>query len=377
MEALLTLWTFPVIILAAFLIAWAAECGQFYISQGLALAILAWVQTLPEFAVEAVIAYQAGQDPAMMHLVTANFTGSLRLFVGLGWPGVFFIGYFASKKHKRREALHLEKEHALTIVSFLPVLAYLVFIWGKGTLTIFDGLVLFTMYGVYLFILSKMPAQEIESVEDLGGVPRTIMGLEAPTRFAAIGGCLVGGLLILIFCAHPFIESMLHLAFLFGISQFIFVQWVAPILSEFPEKVSAFYWAKTNRGSMGLVNFVSSCLNQWTLLIGLVPFIVALGARRVVPVAFDDFQRTEILLTILQGALGMLFLVNMEFRLYEAVGLFVLWVAQFFVPTLREELITVYGAWIFVEILRWPFYRPSRNALSIFFELARERIFRR
>ena len=75
MEALHALWTFPAIIFAAILIAWAAECGQFYISQGLALAVLAWMQTLPEFAVEAAIALDAAKNPQQMHLITANFTG--------------------------------------------------------------------------------------------------------------------------------------------------------------------------------------------------------------------------------------------------------------------------------------------------------------
>src|SRR5712691_3627160 len=88
------LWTFPSVLGSAMLIAWAAEAAQFLISQGLALAVLAWLQTLPEFAVEAVIAWQAGKavstnagTPEAMHataLMTANFTGSLRLLVGLG-----------------------------------------------------------------------------------------------------------------------------------------------------------------------------------------------------------------------------------------------------------------------------------------------------
>ena len=57
-SALSALWTFPSILLSAFLVAWGAEAAQFLISQGLALAILAWLQTLPEFAVEAVIAWE-------------------------------------------------------------------------------------------------------------------------------------------------------------------------------------------------------------------------------------------------------------------------------------------------------------------------------
>jgi Ca2+/Na+ antiporter len=67
-------WTFPAILSSAFIVAWAAECAQFYISQGLALALLAWVQVLPEFAVEATIAWHQN-----VPLMTANFTGALRL----------------------------------------------------------------------------------------------------------------------------------------------------------------------------------------------------------------------------------------------------------------------------------------------------------
>src|SRR6187399_1534774 len=95
------LWTFPSILLSAFVIAWGAEAAQFLISQGLALAILAWLQTLPEFAVEAVIAMEASKDPAKIHLVTANFTGSLRLLTGLGWPMIYgTAAFFHRKKYK-------------------------------------------------------------------------------------------------------------------------------------------------------------------------------------------------------------------------------------------------------------------------------------
>src|SRR6202046_3940096 len=47
-----TLWTVPCILFASIVIAWGAEAAQFFIAQGFALAILAWMQTMPEFAVE-------------------------------------------------------------------------------------------------------------------------------------------------------------------------------------------------------------------------------------------------------------------------------------------------------------------------------------
>ena len=125
MQLIYALWTFPAIVFAAILIAWAAECGQFYISQGLALAFLAWVQTLPEFAVEAVIAMSAAKDPSRMHLVTANFTGSLRLFVGFGWPMVYFVAvFFGQRKFSKKGfwAIQMEDEHSIAVLSLLPAM---------------------------------------------------------------------------------------------------------------------------------------------------------------------------------------------------------------------------------------------------------------
>src|SRR5215467_10174525 len=109
------LWTFPSILFSSFVIAWAAEAAQFLMSQGLALAILAWLQTLPEFAVEAVIAWQAGKDPSKTHLAIANFTGSLRLLVGLGWPMIYFVAAaFGWKRNGNRFiAVRLDREHSV------------------------------------------------------------------------------------------------------------------------------------------------------------------------------------------------------------------------------------------------------------------------
>src|SRR5258705_8015368 len=91
-------WTFPSVLGSAILISWAAEAAQFLISQGLALAILAWLQTLPEFAVEAAIAWDAGKNPERAHLPIANLTGAIRLLLGLGWPVIYFVFAFFGRR---------------------------------------------------------------------------------------------------------------------------------------------------------------------------------------------------------------------------------------------------------------------------------------
>jgi len=111
-------WTFPIMIFAAFVVSWGAEAAEFLISQGLALAILALIQTLPEFAVEAVIAWKAGKDPEMVHLAIANFTGSLRLLTGLGWPMIYAVAAFYSRKRRGKPLgkIQLHDDHAVEVL---------------------------------------------------------------------------------------------------------------------------------------------------------------------------------------------------------------------------------------------------------------------
>ena len=369
-SAISALWTFPSIIGSAMLIAWAAEAAQFLMSQGLALAILAWLQTLPEFAVEAVIAWQAGKDPEKIHLVTANFTGSLRLLVGLGWPMIFVTAAFFNRRRRGRVLGHikLDEEHAVEVVGLAPPILYFVFIWWKGSLTIFDSIVLTGFYVAYLYILNKIPPRSEESIEDMERIPRTILSLPAKKRNGTIAGLFVAGGVILYFAAHPFLESMLALAVSLGVSQFIFIQWVAPFLSEFPEKVSAFYWArKIKSAPMALMNMVSSNINQWTVLVAMLPIVFGASRGEITPIEFDDYQKNEILLTLAQSLLGMLILAKMRFHWYEALALFLLWLVQFVISDLREEITGVYLIWGGAGLLKLAAPRRFRGtAFNIF-----------
>jgi cation:H+ antiporter len=349
------LWTFPAMIASAFLVAWGAEAAEFLVSQGLALAILALVQTFPEFAVEAVIAWKAGKNPPMVHLAIANFTGSLRLLTGLGWPMIYGVAAFYSvrKKNRRLGKIRLHDEHAVEVLGLLPPLIYFVVIWAKGNLSLLDSAILAATYVGYLWVLLRLPprAETVEEDEEIPRISRWALSYSGWKRWAAVVGLLVGGGVIIYLVAEPFLNSMLSLAVSLGMSQFVFIQWVAPFLSEFPEKTSAFAWARrVNRAPVALMNMVSSNINQWGILSGLLAVIYCWSHGSTEPLPFDAFQRHEILLTILQAFLGWLFLASMDLAAYEAAGLFVLWLVQFLVPSLRHPMLYVYGAWIAVEV---------------------------
>ncbi|MFN8586960.1 MAG: sodium:calcium antiporter [Candidatus Eisenbacteria bacterium] len=355
--ALHALWTFPSILFSAFLMAWAAEGAQFYISQGLALALLAWLQTLPEFAVEAVIAWH-GDVP----LMTANFTGALRLLTGVGWPMIWVV--FAIFERRRGETralppIHLSREHAATVAGLAPPLLWFVWIVFKGTLDLVDAGVLLAMYFAYLALLQRIPPSEHEAEADAPRVVRAILAWPEPRRLLGVVALFLAGGVALFFVAPPFLDSMKGVAVTLGVSQFVFVQWVAPFLSEMPEKTSAFVWAKSRgKAGMALMNMASSNVNQWTVLAAMIPIVysIAQGRPAAIPIAE---HRVEIVLTLLQSALGVVLLANFRFHAHEALGLFALWFAQFVHPDWREEICWLYAAWLAFEIVSAA-WRPGR-----------------
>ena len=374
-SALSALWTFPSILLSAFLVAWGAEAAQFLISQGLALAILAWLQTLPEFAVEAVIAWEAGRDAERAHLAIANLTGAIRLLLGLGWPMIYFIFAFAGRTSaaERLPAIQLHREHAVEVVGLVPPLLYFIVILLKQSLSWVDALVLVALYVGYLWVLFLHPPHDVEGLADAPKVSQWAYRQRAWRQKAAIGGLFAAGGFLLYVTAHPFLESMLAVAAVFGVSQFVLVQWVAPFLSEFPEKVSAFYWARrVTHAPMALMNMVSSNINQWTVLAAMIPLVYGYSHLRHHGVwadfHFDDLQRLEILLTLLQTALAVLLLANMKFDWLDATALFVLWLAQFLVPGWRKEVAVAYGLWMAILLIGFAIRGKALLAPKLFWE---------
>src|SRR5437879_9585308 len=80
---------------AAFAMSWGAEAAEHDIPRALALTVVALLAVLPEYAVDVIFAYKAGQDPTFIPYAAANMTGSNRLLLGLGWPTVAVLAWLA------------------------------------------------------------------------------------------------------------------------------------------------------------------------------------------------------------------------------------------------------------------------------------------
>jgi cation:H+ antiporter len=155
---------------SGFALAWGTESLQFFVSQVMALAVLALVQVVPEYTVEVVLAYRGATDQAILQYATAAMTGANRLLLGLGWPVVFLLSYLASKRlGPAPDELELEAEQSVEIFFLGMATMYSFVVVVKGTLGVEDAAVLLGIFAAYLYMAKRMPPHGQERIDELGG----------------------------------------------------------------------------------------------------------------------------------------------------------------------------------------------------------------
>jgi cation:H+ antiporter len=279
---------------------------------------------------------------------------------------------------KQLPPIRLEPEHAVEVMGLVPPLLYFLVVLWRQRIGAIDAAVLIALYVAYLWVLMRNPPREVESLADAPLVSRWAYRQRGWRRHAAIGGLFAVGGALLYLTAHPFLDSMIAVAAAVGISQFFLVQWVAPFLSEFPEFVSTFSWARrVTKAPMALMNIVSSNINQWTILAAMIPIVYGFSHLHHYGVwadfTFDIAQRNELALTLLQTMLGVLLLANMEFDWMDATALFVLWAVQFTVPHLRAPIMVAYGVWAVVLVIGFVVKGQPLLAPKYFWQTVRQK----
>ncbi|HEY4883323.1 MAG TPA: hypothetical protein VII08_06770 [Myxococcales bacterium] len=346
---------------AAVLLSWAAEAAQVDIPQSLALAFLALIAVLPEYAVDMYFAWQAGKDPTYTQYATANMTGANRLLIGFGWAAVVICYWLKTRK----PAVELEPSHSMEISYLTIATVYSFLIPLKGTLSLVDTVVLLAIFGFYVVSASRAGMAEPE----LGG-PSELIG-ELPTiprRAATIALFLIAGLTICL-AAEPFAESLLATGRAYGVEEFILVQWIAPLASESPEFIVAILFALRGNPGAAIGTLISSKVNQWTLLIGMLPLAYSASNGHVAAMVLDRRQVQEVLLTAAQSFFGVAVIANLRFSLLEATLVAVLFGSQLFFtsPTVRYVYAIVYIA---LTVLLLATNRENRRG---FFDIRRLR----
>jgi len=334
---------------AAFMLSWAAEVAQLDISAGLAIAVLAFIAVLPEYAVDMVFAWKggnaveqfgptcqapgsSGESPCALAL--ANMTGANRLLIGLGWTMVVFVAWYRWRQRgERRDTVVLERSHSVELAFLTVACAYSLTLPLKRSITLIDAAVLVAIFILYTVRISKAPAKEPHLVGPAAYVgtfaTRQRRGSVLLMFFFAAG--------VILLCAEHFAEALVETGAEFGISEFLLVQWLAPLASEAPELLVAGLYAWRLNTDAGLGTLVSSKVNQWTLLVGTLPIVFAIASGGIGGLPIVARQREELLLTAAQSVFAVAVLASLSISVREALALFSLFWAQFIVGAIVPE----------------------------------------
>ncbi len=324
------------VVAASFLLAWAAEAAQIDVSGGMAIAVLALVAVLPEYAVDLYYAYVSGHRTDYTQYAAANMTGSNRLLMGLGWPVVVLVGTLAARKSRAGRPAGLALQPANRVeLGFLLIAGVVAFaIPFSGQIHLALGLALLGWFGFYLYKVSHGDVEE----PDLIGTAAALGELPDGRRRIAVVGLFIMSGLVIVLCAKPFADNLVDAGTELGIDRFLLVQWLAPLASEAPEFIIATIFAARGKGTAAIATLISSKVNQWTLLVGSLPVAHLLGGGGF-SLELDPRQVEEVLLTATQTLMGVALILGLRFQRAAAWALLALFVVQFPIASTHGRLL--------------------------------------
>ena len=353
---------------ASFLLAWGAETAEKDVPRAFAIAVLAVLAVAPEYAVDALYAWNAGAGGASTaacesapaagtelarachdaNLAVANMTGANRILIGLGWAGIaFYTVWQASKtrdpaveKRDGRLADAVTIDRSLsTEIAFLFVATVFAFaVPLMGGIGIIDTILLVGLYIAYIGIIIR---GDVEETEEHVGVPAYFQRKKRPIRIGVVLGLFAYSGLMIFTAVEPFAHGLEEIGLQFGVPEFFMIQWIAPLASESPELIVVAVLVNKARSTAGFNALISSKLNQWTLLIGTIAVVYSLGFGALGTLPFDEKQTAEIWITAAQSFFALSILINFKISTREALGLFALFISQVAIEFLVLRVLTI------------------------------------
>jgi cation:H+ antiporter len=312
------------VVAAAFMLAWACEAAQVDFANGLVVSVVAFVAILPEFIVELHFAYTGHAE-----YVTANLTGASRLLLGfcVAMPAVLAL-LPASRRPRRIGPIDLLPSLRLD----LAILA-LAAVWAlrgvfRGELTLLDSAVLISLYVLYLRGAARSGGESPPPM----GVAASLAELSQTRRRRWVGGLMAAAAMVILLTAVPFGDAVLGTGALLGISPYLVLQWLVPIATEVPELVVAVVLLLHGRGGQSVAVLLAGAVSQYTLALGALPLAYLVGAGTG-PLPLQPREQIELLLTMGVALYAVAALVTLRLSRGDASLMFVLFTAQFLLPT--------------------------------------------
>jgi cation:H+ antiporter len=353
---------------ASFLLAWAAETAEKDVPRAFAIAVLAVLAVAPEYAVDALYAWNAGvyQGTARgieaSNLAVANMTGANRILIGIGWAGIVLFTVFRSgasadpavteRRGRFRNSVLIDRDVSLELLFLLLATIWAFFVPLNGAIDWLDMSILVGLYVAYIAVILR---GDVDPAEEHVGVPAYLQQFQKPRRIATVIGLFVYSGAMIFIAVEPFAHGLEQIGTQIGVPKFFMIQWVAPLASESPELIVVLYLVNKARSTAGFNALISSKLNQWTLLIGtlVVVYSIALGQYGALP--FDTKQSGEIWLTAAQSFFAIAILIDFEISVREAIALLVLFLSQVGLEFL-----------VIRDLITLPLSNPSVDLLFVF-----------
>jgi len=225
--------------------------------------VLGLITTLPEymFVVWAAI-------KGHYHMAVGSAVGSCVLLVTLGYGLVLVV---ATTRLSRKPVRIVELSRTTAIDAwYLAATALVAFVlaWEGNGLDVKDGVILMLLFGGYMYQLGRQAHEFSQGVE------------HKPSRRQMVKATvfLLAGAVIIFFLTERFVDSMLELAHLAGISPFAVALILGPIASEMPEKLTAYFTVHRDGklAEISVCNFLGSKVNHNSLLLAALPFVAYL-----------------------------------------------------------------------------------------------------
>lgn len=342
---------FIALLSAGLLLSWGVEAAEKHVARGLAIAVLALITVLPEYAVDIYYSYQAGNHPGSDYVgfAAANMTGANRLLVGIAWPLIVLLYWWRSKK----KGVDLHREN-ITEISFLALSSlYSFVIVLKGRIDIFDTIVLVAIYFLYLWRVSRGAKEEAVEEAEVGP-SAALTKLPKAKQYTLIIGMAIFAAFVILISAKPFAESLIASGEQLDINKFLLIQWLAPLASEAPTVIVTILLTLAFLPSSALSALISDKINQWTLLVGMIPLAYSIGLGHIGHLPLDARQGEEFFLTAAQSLFALSLLLCLRLSLKSALVLIALFLVQIAIAFIyiNDEPKTIvsltYLSWIYL-----------------------------
>ncbi len=256
------------LVAAAFMLAWAVDAGETVYAGGRVLAAVAVVGVLPEFIIEVHFAFIQQAE-----LVTANLTGATRLLLTCAVALPLLVTFLSRRTSGAVEPIRLAGPRRLELGILLISALFALQVVLRGSLTVFDGVLLLGLYVVYLRRVQGTPGEKPAVV----GVAAGLLSLPVRRRRPAVVGLIVGAAAVVVAIANPFAHALLETGTSLGIDPYLLIQSVVPLATEAPELVVVAVLVSNRRPAQGLALLLASSVSQWTLGLGSLPIAYLAG----------------------------------------------------------------------------------------------------